>query len=311
VKYIIFGAGGTGGCLGGFLAKYGLDVTFIARGEHLSAMKSGGIQVHSDRSGNFLVKPVSAATADEYQGRADVIFLCVKEYSLSETIPFIKRVADQETVVIPILNVVETGEKLSRALPQITVADGCIYIVGFVSGPGKVTQRGQIFRLVFGMRDGQHSKKFEQIANDVQSSGIDVLLSSEIRREALIKFSFVSPMATAGAYFNACAQAFQCAGAPREMFINLIHEVVSLALAHGIQLPENIVNINLKILDDLTPETTTSMQKDLEAGRQSEIDGLLFAVVRMGNHFSVPVPTYTMIAEHFGFINSDDCSVQT
>ena len=103
MKYVVIGAGGTGGAIGGFLAKAGKDVTLIARGAHLQKMLEDGLHFETV-DGEFTV-PVRACTMDDYQGTPDIIFVCVKGYSLDETIPFIERIAGPDTIVIPILNI--------------------------------------------------------------------------------------------------------------------------------------------------------------------------------------------------------------
>lgn len=149
LKYLIAGTGGVGGSIAAFLSLSGKDVTCIARGEHLAAIRGNGLQLHSDLKGEHCLK-VAAFTAEEFQGKADVIFVCVKGYSVDSITELIKRASHERTVVIPILNVYGTGPRIQRLVPGVTVLDGCIYIVGFVSGRGEITQMGKIFRLVYG-----------------------------------------------------------------------------------------------------------------------------------------------------------------
>ena len=133
LKYLIAGTGGVGGSIAAFLSLSGKDVTCIARGEHLAAIRGNGLQLHSDLKGEHSLK-VAAFTAEEFQGKADVIFVCVKGYSVDSITELIKRASHERTVVIPILNVYGTGPRIQRLVPGVTVLDGCIYIVGFVSG---------------------------------------------------------------------------------------------------------------------------------------------------------------------------------
>lgn len=149
MKYLIAGTGGVGGSIAAFLSLAGKDVTCIARGEHLTAIREHGLRLHSDLKGEHTL-PVKAYTAEEYNGSADVIFVCVKGYSVDSITDLIKRVSHKDTIVIPILNVYGTGPRIQRLVPGVTVLDGCIYIVGFVSGKGEITQMGKIFRLVYG-----------------------------------------------------------------------------------------------------------------------------------------------------------------
>ena len=154
MNYLIIGTGGVGGCIAAFLALTGKDVACIARGEHLKAINQGGLRLHSDLQGEQNLH-VPAFTAEEYEGKADVIFVCVKGYSIDQSIArLIGKAAREGSVVIPILNVYGTGPRIQRLVPDVTVLDGCIYIVGFVSGKGEVTQMGRIFRLVFGAHQG-------------------------------------------------------------------------------------------------------------------------------------------------------------
>lgn len=157
LKYLIAGTGGVGGSIAAFLALAGKDVTCIARGGHLAALRENGLKLHSDLKGEHTLA-VPAYTAEEYAAlassadayKADVIFVCVKGYSVDSITELIRHAAHKDTVVIPILNVYGTGPRIQRLVPGVTVLDGCIYIVGFVSGKGEITQMGKIFRLVYG-----------------------------------------------------------------------------------------------------------------------------------------------------------------
>lgn len=304
MKYVVIGAGGTGGCIGGFLARAGKDVTLIARGVHLQKMTESGLHFKTVE-GNFTVS-VDACTMEDYQGTADVIFVCVKGYSLEETIPFIKRIANPHTVVIPILNIYGTGKKLQEQLPDLTVTDGCIYIAAEIKEPGVLLMSGKIFRVVYGLRkdtEPQITQKvmpvLETVKTDLEDAQITPLLSDHIERDALQKFSFVSPMAAIGAAYDMPASAVQVPGQLRDELIALIQEVKALSDAMNASLPENIVEINMNIMNGLAPTATASMHRDIRAGKQSELDGLVYEVVRMGEKYGVPVPTYEKIAAIF------------
>lgn len=304
MKYVVIGAGGTGGSIGGFLSKAGKDVTLIARGTHLAAIREKGLGFETP-DGNFTV-PVKACTMEEYQDSPDVIFVCVKGYSLDSTFSFIQRTAGSHTVVIPVLNIYGTGGRMQEKLPGVTVTDGCIYIAAEIREPGVILLSGSIFRVVFGLRKGTAENTIEKVMpvlsgvkKDLEHSGITAVLSGQIERDALQKFSFVSPMAAVGAYYNVQAFAVQAKGQMRSTFISLVMELKEISEAMGIGLPENIVEINLKIMDGLAPTATASMQRDMRDGKQSEIDGLIFEVVRLGEQYHVKTPVYEMIADKF------------
>ena len=227
-----------------------------------------------------------------------MILVCVKGYSLEETIPFIRRVAKPETVVIPILNIYGTGGRLQERLPELLVTDGCIYIAAEIRKPGCLWQNGDIFRVVFGVRKpSEYREVLEKVRQDLEDSGITAILSDNIQKDALQKFSYVSPAAACGQYYDAMAGDMQKPGEIRDTFAALIHEIDVLAEAMGIHFGVDIVQTNLDILDSLTPEASTSMQRDVKQGKASEMDGLIFEVVRMGRKYGVKLPVYEKIAE--------------
>lgn len=300
MKYAIIGAGGTGGCLGFFLKKAGKEVTLIARGKHLEAIRKNGLTIQKlwDESRETL--PVKACTAEEYKEIPDVILVCVKGYSMDETVPTIKKIAGKETVVIPILNIYGTGGRLQKKLPELTVTDGCIYVSANIMEPGVILQHGKILRVVFGARKPEEeTEKMREVAKDMVTDDLEVILSENICRDAMVKFSYVSPIGAAGLYCNAVAADFQREGEQREMFKALIREIVALSHAMGIEFEEDLVERNLKILSSLSPEATTSMQRDVIEGKRSEMDGLVYEVVRMGREYKVSMPQYEKAAACF------------
>lgn len=298
MKYLIIGAGGTGGSIGAYMTEAGKDVALIARGEHLRQMQEYGLHMETTAKGNYTVQPVRATDMEHYEENPDVIFVCVKGYSLDDTIPFIRRVAGPDTIVIPILNIYGTGSRMQEKLPDLLVTDGCIYIAGEIKEPGTILLRGDIFRIVYGVRNPEELRpELFTVAQDLKDSGIDGVLSDNIRRDALQKFAYVSPMAACGLYYHVSAGEVQKTGDPRDMFVNLMKEIDALAVAMGIPFLVDIVSTNLRILDTLNPEAGTSLQRDIYAGKNSEIDGLIYEVVRMGKQYGVPTPTYEMVAD--------------
>lgn len=298
MKYLVIGAGGTGGSIGAYMTEAGKDVTLIARGEHLKKMQQQGLRMETTAKGDYTVYPIQVRDMGHYEEQPDVIFVCVKGYSLQEVVPFIRRVAKESTIVIPILNIYGTGGKLQEQLPELLVTDGCIYIAGEVKEPGTILLKGNIFRIVFGVRNPEELRpELFQIAKDLQESGIDGVLSDNIRRDALQKFAYVSPMAACGLYYHVSAGEIQKTGEPRDTFVKLMKEVDALAVAMEVPFLVDIVTTNLQILDALTPEASTSMQRDIYAGKSSEIDGLIYEVIRMGQQYGVPTPVYEMVAK--------------
>jgi len=300
--YCVAGAGGCGGSIAAYMAKAGFDVTLIARGQHLEEIRKNGLAMETPHLGTFQVNGIKAVTAEEYTETPDVMFVCVKEYSLPEIMPFLKKHCGENTIVIPILNIYGTGSRLQKELPDSLVTDGCIYIAAEKRAPGVIQQKGSIFRIVYGVREQEQlCREIFEIAQDLQKSGIDARISDNIKRDAFQKYSYIAPMAACGLYFDAKAETFQQAGDEREFLTDCMAEISALAEAMQIPFLVDIVKTNLEILDALAPEASTSMQRDLWAGKVSEMDGLVFEPVRMGRKYGVPMPKYEMIARKFGF----------
>ena len=300
MKYLIAGTGGVGGCIAAFLALTGKDVACIARGRHLDTIRGRGLCLHSDLKGEHILH-VPACTAEEYRGKADVIFVCVKGYSIDSITDLIRRASKPETVVIPILNVYGTGPRIQRLVPGVTVLDGCIYIVGFVSGEGEVTQMGRVFRLVYGAHKGTQvpADTLEAVRSDLQESGIKADLSDDIDRDTFVKWSFISAMAVTGAYYDVPMGEVQKPGKVRDTFIGLSRESAAVGRKMGIAVPDDLVDYNLRVIDKLDPHSTASMQKDMARGHESEVQGLLFDMIDTALAHGVDIPTYRMVAEKF------------
>ncbi len=297
MKYLVIGAGGTGGPIAAHLKKGGADVAVVARGEHLKAIKENGLTIRKSDGTEFTVK-IDAYCEEDYNEKADVIFVTVKSYSVDSVIDLIRKAAHENSVVIPLLNVFTTGEYLSEKLSELYVVDGTMYIVSSIKEPGVITMNADIFKVLFGERKGQEAKPIlDEAAKEMRKCRILTQHTPEIRKEALLKFSFISPMAATGVYHKCRAGDMQKEGEERETFISLVSEVVTLANSMGIAFDENLVERSLKLLEARTPDMISSMQRDVEAGKQSEFDGLIHSVAKISKEKNLGLKTYEIISE--------------
>ena len=243
LRYMIIGAGGVGGPVGAYLSKSGADTTLIARGKHLAVLQEYGLTLVSGENERESI-PVKAIDMDGFlaareQGAPapDVIFVCVKGYSLADTVPFIRKAAGRDTVVIPVLNIYGTGRALQAELPELLVTDGCIYISANRIAPGVIQKHGAICRIVYGLPSHKTDHPvLQQVETDLKNAGIDPVYSSYVERDTLLKFAYVSPNAACGQYYHAKAAEMQHPGEVRDSFVRLIKEVVALADKMGIPL---------------------------------------------------------------------------
>jgi len=292
MRYLIIGAGGTGGTIGYALADAGHDVTLIARGEHLCMIRDNGLTVRHLWDGSEGTVKTGACTQDGYD-RCDV-----KGYSVDEIIPLIDRAATEQTVIIPVLNIYTTGEYLREKLPGKYIMDGCMYVSANIESPGRIVMHSPILRVIFGCAPGQEERPvLGMIERELNSSGIRGIFSKNIRRDALKKFSYVSPIGAAGLYYDAAAGDFVAEGEKRDLFTGMMKEIEALAEAMGCPFDTDVIASNLKIAANQPPEATTSMQRDIYSGGRSEIQGLVFDVPETGRKYGLEMPLYSMVSE--------------
>lgn len=305
LRYLIVGTGGTGGSIGAFLALNGKDVTFLSRGKNLEVFKEEGMFFKSGIKGDHQIKDGTFIAEEDFKSKADVIFVCVKSYSVKDIIPILQSAAHAETVIIPIMNGYNMGASLSEHVDLGHTLEGCIYISAFVESPGTIVQLGGLFKLVFGPKKGQVVPEdiLKTIYSDLSESGIEASLSGQIQVDTFKKFTFISAYAACGAYYDIEAVSMQKEGNERETFISLCREIEEVGQGLGLNLDIDVVETNLNILHSLTPDTTASMQKDMKAGKAYEMDGLVFEVLRLAKTIGVSIPEYEKIGNHFGYKN--------
>lgn len=306
MKYMIVGAGGVGGVLAAKLAEHDKPVSIVARGNHLKHIQENGLTLKKDASTKTY--PITAydstqltdLTEDE---KPDVIFVCVKGYSLDEVLPILKHYAKPSTFIIPLLNIYGTGQYIRDHFGDKPLAlDGLIYVMAEIESPGVVRHRGDICRVIFGIND--HLDRQDEIS-DIVSDLKDAQIQCEGTRtpeiDAYKKFSFISPLATLSIYYDVDVAPLQVPGEQREAFVTLMQECIAVGEALGIMLPTNLVQQNLDILDDMPPTSSASLLRDVRANRSSEIDGLVFNVIRQAHQQGVEVPFYQRVGERFGY----------
>lgn len=301
LKYLIVGTGGVGGCITAFLTLACKDVSCIARGEALNVMQKRGMVFHSDMKGEYPNLPVKAYSQEEYNEKADVIFVTVKGYSIDSISEILRNASHEKTLVIPLLNVYGTGQRIKELVPEINVLDGCIYIVGFKSGIGEISQLGEVFHVVFGVPKWANCDKglLDKITSDLRDASIKTTLSKDINRDTFIKWSYISAMSVTGAYYDVPMGPIQKPGKERDTFIGLTKESTAIGEKLGIDFGCDMVEHHLGVVDSLDPESTASMQKDLKAGNQSEIKGQLFDIIALGKKLGVDMPVYDTVVKKF------------
>jgi 2-dehydropantoate 2-reductase len=294
MRWMVMGAGATGGYFGGRLAQAGRDVTFIARGEHLAALRSRGLVVQS-RLGDFTV--AACATDDPApSGIVDVVLFAVKSYDTELAAEAIAPAVGPHTAVLCVQNGVDNEERLAARFGAERVLGGATRIEATILEPGVIAHRSPFARFDFGTWKGPAGDRERAILDDLRGAGIDAELSDDGRRVVWEKFLILC----AGAALTSLTRApygevFACEDS-RALLRQALEEIAAVGTARGVDLVSSPgVDRAMAMLGGLPPTMRTSMQNDLEAGRRIELEALCGTVVRYGRESGVPTPVHSFV----------------
>jgi len=294
MKIAVIGAGGVGGTFGAALAKAGADVWFLARGEHLDAMRTNGLRIAGGR-GETHVVPTQATDDPTAIGPVDVVLFCVKLWDVESAGERIRPIVGPGTAVIPLQNGIDASERLIPILGGRAVMGGVAQVSATIEAPGVVRQTGTFMRLVFGELAGGRSERGEAFLAMCLKAGFDADHSDKILTELWLKFIV---LATNSAITSATRLPFgKLRGDPEIMalFEAATKEVVAVAKAKGIPLPADAAQRNMSFLAGAPPTMMASMAHDLIRGNRIELPWLSGKLVAMGRELGVPTPTHTVL----------------
>jgi 2-dehydropantoate 2-reductase len=295
MKIAVMATGGVGGYFGGRLAAAGEDVHFIARGAHLSALRSNGLQLRS-ANGDLHLRHVSASDDPETIGVVDIVIFAVKQYDTESAAKAIAPSLRPTTGVISLQNGMDRQERLRAILGPSHVMGGAAYIAGAaVAAPGVITHSGPLARLVFGEFDRATSRRAERFLAVCHNADIVAMLSSDISRELWKKFALLAAFSGVGSLIRKPIGAIIGDPDTRQLFATAVAEAATVAAAKGMALGADYVAQQMALADSLAPETKSSMQMDVEHGRRLELDWMSGAVARFGDDYGVPTPIHHFI----------------
>jgi 2-dehydropantoate 2-reductase len=294
MRIAVVGAGGVGGGFGAALAKAGADVTFIARGAHLAAMKRDGLKVQSPRGDTHLA-PTQATDNPADIGVVDIVLFCVKLWDVESAGEAIKPLVGADTAVIPLQNGIDAAERLLPILGPKAVMGGVAQISASIVAPGVIQQVGTFMRMVFGELDGTRSKRAEAFLALCQKAGFDATLSEQILTELWMKFILLATNAGITAATRQPIGRLREDSDIRPVMIAAFREVCDVGRARGIALPADAVDKTLAFMDHAPPAMKASMALDLERGNRLELPWLNGKVVELGRQLGVPTPTHSMM----------------
>lgn len=293
MKIAIMGTGGVGGYYGGLLAQAGHEVTFIARGAHLSALREKGLQVRSV-FGDFRVSPVSATDQPAQAGPVGLVIFATKTYHTDDAAHLIKPMVGPDTMVVSFQNGVDAADRIGQIVGMKHLLGGATWLSAAIEEPGVIGQYSQFRRIAVGELDGKITPRAETLREVFQSTGATVELVPNIEQILWTKFVFISAISALGGLTRVTMGEYRDIPEARAVLTEAIREVVAVAQAKEVALAPDIVSSTLQFIDGSAANIKPSMQRDLEAGRMSELESLVGVVVRLGAKSGAATPVMNL-----------------
>lgn len=294
MKFAVYGTGGVGGYFGGRLARAGEDVTFIARGAHLDAIRANGLRVSSVH-GDFTVADASATDTPADVGPVDAVLVAVKAWQVPEIAPSIRPLIGPDTCVVPLQNGVEAAPQLIEALGPEHVVGGLCRVVALIGGPGHILHNGGDDYVGLAELDNRPSDRVEAVRAALADAGLKAETPPDIHVALWAKFLFICAWGGVGAVTRSPVGVTRAMPLTRAMLEQAMTETCNVARARGIGLPDTAVATGMAAIDRQPEGGEASMQRDIQDGRPSELEAQNGAVVRLGAQAGVPTPTHDFI----------------
>ena len=293
-RICVAGVGAIGGLIAAMLGKkYADDLSLIARGERARALRENGLALHSDVYGEQFLRPRAVAEQAAALGRQDIVFVCVKNYSLSEIIENLRPAVGEDTILVPVMNGVEAGGKLRAAFPGATVCDSLIYTITGANPGGRVTQTGPYTYLFIGGRPGEEKSiaAAERVYALLRSVDFDARLTDDIEGEIWRKFVLNCAFNTVTARYLTNNAGIRGSAQLRADTMALLNEAARAGIAEGVNLPADRPEERFSVIMNVQkPDATSSMKRDVEAGRPTEVDAFTGTVLRLSEKHGLPAP---------------------
>jgi len=293
MNIVVVGAGGVGGYFGGKLAQAGYNVTFLARGHTLKALKTNGLKVKSIH-GDFSVHLKATDDLDELNN-VDLIILGVKSWQVEDVAKQIKDIVTTNTMILPLQNGADNADKLRAILPHENVLAGLCKIVSKIESPGVINHFAFDPEIVFGEYDNENTKRVQKVSALFKKSGIKNRVSDDIHLDIWKKFLFIATVSGIGALTRVEFGVMRDDEQIRQIMYQTANEIVAIANAKGIGLTNDDIEMVFKVVDNLNSKSTASMQRDIMEGRPSELDNFNGYIVRQGKklHITTPANSFT------------------
>ena len=288
MRIVVMGAGGTGGYFGAKLARAGEDVTFVARGAHLAAIREHGLRVRSALEGEWTVR---AAAVERVEGLApaELILFCVKSFDTESASAVIRPLIGPGTGVLSIQNGVDNEDTLARILGPGHVMGGVAQVFATIEAPG-VIRHTLLGRIIFGEMDGRESERARGVLAACGRAGIPAEMTRNIVKALWEKYVFLATQAGLTALTRCPAGVIRRVPETRRMYRLVLEEMAALGGAVGAGLDADIVDRSMQLLDTLGANAYTSLHHDLTHAKRLELEALHGYAVRLGERHGIPTP---------------------
>jgi len=294
MRIAVIGAGGVGGYFGGFLAKAGHDVAFVARGRHLEAMRADGLALTGPR-GDTHLRDVTASDDPAEIGPVDAVLFCVKLYDTESAGARLGPLLGPDTLLVSLQNGVDGPERLARLHPSARVFGGAAFVSAVIAEPGLIRYTSDMSRIVFGALEGRNGGRAEALRDACLEAGFGAELAPDIRLVLWTKMVLLATNAGFTSLARKPVGAIYSDPASREVAAAAMREVAAVARAGGIELAADVVERSLAMIDSFPPGMYASMYWDLAKGGRMELDGLSGLIVARGRELGVPTPVHATI----------------
>ena len=296
MRIAILGSGGVGGYFGGRLAATGSEVTFVARGAHLEAIRRHGLRLTSPL-GDAHIVPANAVETIAEVGQVDLVIVAVKLWDTEEIAPTLRPLADRGAAIISFQNGVQKDELLRKYVPSDAIMGGVCYIAATIAEPGVILHTGTMQRLVFGEYGGGKSGRGEAFLAACLQAGIDAEFTDAIERQIWEKFVFLVGLSGTTSIVHQSIGPIRENPQTRSLLLDAMREVVEVGRAKGVPLAADFAENRLAFCDTLPATMTSSMQTDLERGNRLEVPWLSGSVVELGAALGVSTPVNLVISD--------------
>ena len=294
MRIAVVGTGGIGGPYGASLAKAGADVTFVARGAHLTAMRENGLRIEGDR-GETHIRPAQATDDIASIGTVDFVLFCVKLWDVENVGAELRAIVGPGTAVVPLQNGIDAADRLVPILGPDAVMGGTAFVTGSITAPGVIRQTGTYQRMTFGELDGRLSERGQRLRDLCETAGFEGVFSADIRVPIWEKFILLVPLSGLHALTRVPLGRWRDDSEILALYEAALRETVAVGLAEGVRLPDDSIEKGVAMMRSMPAHHTTSMGNDLLRGNRLELPWFAGKVVELGRRHDIPTPVNNFI----------------